>query len=42
MYTWIWGHLPGPVAVKLVQTLDVPGPSPLCAALKTFLASPRL
>ncbi|WP_375484517.1 hypothetical protein [uncultured Jatrophihabitans sp.] len=21
MYTWIWRHLPGPLAVKLVQTL---------------------
>jgi hypothetical protein len=21
MYVWIWRHLPGPVAVKLLQTL---------------------
>lgn len=21
MYVWIWRHLPGPLAVKLVQTL---------------------
>ena len=21
MYTWIWRHLPGPMAVKLLQTL---------------------
>lgn len=21
MYTWIWRHLPGPLAVRLVQTL---------------------
>ena len=21
MYTWIWRHLPGPLAIKLVQTL---------------------
>jgi hypothetical protein len=23
MYTWIWRHLPGPVAVKLLETLII-------------------
>ncbi len=23
MYTWIWRHLPGPVAVKLIETLII-------------------
>ena len=23
MYTWIWRHLPGPIAIKLLETLVI-------------------
>lgn len=37
MYTWIWRHLPGPVAVKLVQTLVLVA---LVSALLLFVVFP--
>ncbi|HVU90812.1 MAG TPA: hypothetical protein VHC23_01185 [Jatrophihabitans sp.] len=39
MYVWIWRHLPGPVAVKLVQVLVLVA---LVSALLLFVIFPAI
>jgi hypothetical protein len=39
MYVWIWRHLPGPLAVKLVQVLVLVA---LVSALLLFVIFPEI